>query len=364
MKPYHFGLQYQDAARCLDGLTLIAPMAHHQVHLINCSGDVVHQWKLPGALGSKAYLLPSGNLLCSVSTRGTEPLAGAIRIPGALGGWMIELDSASNIVWEHTDPNQHHDLCRLDNGNTLYLAREEMSSAEAEQIQGGLPGTGLHQPDLKGKMFADVVREIDPAGHLTWEWRFRDVDPASFALADDCHRGEWAHANSVAPTLDGNVLLSFRHLDTIMIVDKSSNEIVWSMTEPSWGHQHHAEMLANGNITIFANGMNNLNQPLHSRAIELNPETRETVWEYIDPQRWTFFSPVMGGVQRLGNGNTLICESLHGRVFEVTSDGEIVWDYTCPVHHPVPVLRGAGNALFRAYRYGLDAPEIANWIEH
>lgn len=358
MKPYQTGLLFHDPGKSFSGFTIIAPMAHEQAFLINNDGEPVHSWRLPGALGSKAYLLPNGNLLCSVFTRDGEPLPGAIPIPGALGGRMIELDRAGHIVWEHTDPNQHHDLVRLENGHTLYLAREEMSAAEADRVRGGLPGIGLHQPALRGKMFGDVVREVDPDGELVWEWRFKDVDPATFSLAADCHRGEWAHANSIAPTLNGDVLISFRHLDTIMIVERASGEIAWSMTDPGWGHQHNAEMLASGTITLFANGMNNLLQPLHSRAVEVDPSTREAVWQYIDPQRWTFFSPVMGGVQRLENGNTLICESLQGRVFETTAEGEIVWDYVCPWFHPVPVLRGAGNALFRAYRYAPHSPEI------
>jgi len=160
--------------------------------------------------------------------------------------------------------------------------------------------------------------------------------------------------------LDGNVLISFRHLDTIAIIDKDTKDIIWSLTDRAWGHQHHANMLPSGNITIFANGMNNLDQPLHSRAIELTPGSGEIAWEYVDPQRWTFFSPVMGGVQRLPNGNTLICEALNGRVFEVTPDHQMVWDYVCPKYHPVQVLHGPGNALFRAYRYAADSPEIGN----
>jgi len=38
----------------------------------------------------------------------------------------------------------------------------------------------------------------------------------------------------------------------------------------------------------------------------------------------------MGGVRRLPNGNTLICETIHGRIFQVTPDGEIVWEYINP----------------------------------
>lgn len=359
MKTYQFGVLHHDAASSFQGFTLIAQMAHEQAYLIDNSGAIAHQWSLPGKLGSKACLLPNGNLLCSVFTRDGERIPGAIPIPGALGGRMLELDWDGNIVWEHTDPDQHHDLCRLDNGNTIYLAREEMTSDEAERIQGGVPGTGLPAPELQGKMIADVIREITPNGDLTWEWRFKDVDPGLFAIAADCHRGEWGHSNSVSPTPDGKVLLSFRHLDTIMIVDKTTGEITWSLTDRTWGHQHHAEFLPNGNITLFANGMNNLRQPLHSRVLELDPATGDIVWEYMDPQRWTFFTPVMGGAQRLANGNTLITESINGRVFEVTPDCKIVWDYICPNFSPVPVLRGSGNAVFRAYRYATDAVEIA-----
>ena len=38
----------------------------------------------------------------------------------------------------------------------------------------------------------------------------------------------------------------------------------------------------------------------------------------------------MGSAQRLPNGNTLIAESSFGRFFEVTTEGEIVWEYVNP----------------------------------
>ena len=334
-------------------------MAHESLELVNLHGETVHRWSLPGRLGSKAYLLPNGNLLCSVSTQNGEPLPGAIPIPGALGGVMLELDWDGHVVWEHTDVNQHHDLCRLENGNTLYLARELMSDEHAARIKGGVTGSGLPQPELQGKMIGDVIREVSQAGEVVWEWCAKDSELIEISLAEDCHRGEWAHANSISPAPDGNILVSFRHLDTIALIDKASGKLTWSMTDRAWGHQHHAELLPNGHITLFANGMNNLHQPLHSRALELDPTSRELCWEFTDPQRWTFFSPVMGGVQRLANGNTLICESLNGRIFEVTPAGGIVWDFICPKLAPVPVLRGQGNALFRAYRYTQDSAEIS-----
>ena len=38
-----------------------------------------------------------------------------------------------------------------------------------------------------------------------------------------------------------------------------------------------------------------------------------------------------GSAQRLPNGNTLIAETDRGHAFEVTKDGEIVWEFYTPV---------------------------------
>jgi hypothetical protein len=68
----------------------------------------------------------------------------------------------------------------------------------------------------------------------------------------------------------------------------------------------------------------------------------------------------MGSAQRLPNGNTLITESAFGRVFEVTKEGEIVWDYVNP-YFGKPLFGGPlaseSNQVFRALRY--SAAEIA-----
>ena len=46
------------------------------------------------------------------------------------------------------------------------------------------------------------------------------------------------------------------------------------------------------------------------------------------------------GAQRLPNGNTLICEGMTGRLFEVTSVGEVVWEYVTPFFRTTSVLGG------------------------
>jgi outer membrane protein assembly factor BamB len=93
-----------------------------------------------------------------------------------------------------------------------------------------------------------------------------------------------------------------------------------------------------------------------SRVLEINPVTLELVWSYAAPGQ--FFSTNISGAQRLPNGNTLVTEGAGGRVFEVTRDGEIVWEYM----NPLFAGPRSSNAVYRAYRlpYGwipqVDAP--------
>jgi hypothetical protein len=346
------GLLHHDEALAEPGYTVIAPLRGRTVYLVGMRGEIVHQWQLPDRLGTLAYLLPGGTLLTSGMTAEGPPI-----IEGK-GGHLRELDWDGKLVWEHVDHAQHHDFRRLPNGNTLYLGWEKLSDAEKARVRGGVPGSAR-----KDEIYADFLKEVSPDGKVVWEWHARELDFEKYPLADDCWRWEFAHANSCAPTNDGNVLINFRHLDMMAIIDRRTGRFVWEKRDPSWGHQHNAEMLPNGNITFFANGAYNLIQPFCSRAVELDPRTGAVVWEYKAPQSWTFFSPIISGVQRLAGGNTLICEGMGGRVLEVTPQGELAWEYVCPFFAPVFPNDGPCNALFRAYRYAADSPEIGGRLK-
>src|SRR5690606_12663974 len=94
-----------------------------------------------------------------------------------------------------------------------------------------------------------------------------------------------------------------------------------------------------------------------SRVLEIDPVTLEVVWSY---RAANFFSTNISGAQRLANGNTLITEGAPGRIFEVTSNGEIVWEY---MNAPSPVGRGS-NAVYRAYRIPYEwLPQVPPPVE-
>jgi hypothetical protein len=124
--------------------------------------------------------------------------------------------------------------------------------------------------------------------------------------------------------------------------------------------QHQAHIIprglpGEGNVLLFDNGGNagfgdlmpGLKLPVfwntlrdHSRVLEFNPITLEMVWEYACPRAKydadgnivepAFFGLYVSGMQRLVNGNTLVCDGPNGRVFELTPDKKIVWDYRSP----------------------------------
>jgi len=88
-----------------------------------------------------------------------------------------------------------------------------------------------------------------------------------------------------------------------------------------------AAPLPNGNILVFDNGPHRLDESFpFSRVIEVNPATDQIVWTYQEPFPYNFYSPRISNAERLPNGNTLINEGVFGRFFEVTPDGEVVWE--------------------------------------
>lgn len=353
MRYLQTGLLLNDPARAQPGYTLFTPMYGTKSYLIDMNGRVAHEWALPGEVGSYAHLLPGGTLLATIHTKdGPEHLAGK-------GGHFVELDKGGRIVWDYRDDFQHHDFRRLANGNTIYIAWERLSPELTATIRGGKAGT-----DYPEGIWGDCLREVDRSGKLVWEWHARDnFDFTKYALKPDVARHEYAHPNALHPMADGNILISLRQIDTIIVIDRKTKKIAWERHEPAWGGQHDAQELPNGNILLFANRLN-LGPLRGSSVVEFNPKTNETVWEYMASPTHTFDSHFISGAQRLSNGNTLICEGLWGRIFEVTHGGDIIWEYVNPHFTPEApgVRRPNVNYVFRALRYEPNAPQLQGLI--
>ena len=62
-----------------------------------------------------------------------------------------------------------------------------------------------------------------------------------------------------------------------------------------------------------------------SYVLEINPSDNSLVWVYDAGDK--FFARFTANCQRLPNGNTLILESSCRRLFEVTPEEDLVWEY-------------------------------------
>ncbi len=92
----------------------------------------------------------------------------------------------------------------------------------------------------------------------------------------------------------------------------------------------------------------------------------ENTWTYTAPDKYSFYAPFISSTHRLKNGNTFINSGPRGRFFEVTPDGEIVWEYLNQYFHNYRLPDGSvpqpvGPFFFAQYRVThipLDHPAL------
>lgn len=340
------GLVYSDPQRAYPGYTLFSSVRGYHATLLNMDGQIVHRWHLAEGI-QHASLLPDGHLL--LRTLPPEEAGGVEHIGGSSAA-LLELDWEGNILWEYRNPMLHHDHQRLPNGNTLVLLWDKLPKEINDQVRGG----HYHEEDPEC-MWGDVVQEITPKGEVVYEWRsWEHLNFAEDVICPLESRKEWTHANSLFQTEEGKILLSFRLTDTVGLVDRATGEFLWKWGPGILSHQHHASLLDTGRVLIFDNGSHRRRAPSFSQVIEMDPCTGEIVWTYKTDPLVAFFSFFVSGAERLPNGNTFITDGAHGHLFEVTPEGETVWEYISPFIFSSRF--GRTPAIFRAHRYPLTYP--------
>ena len=367
------GLTYCDS-QAFGGYTLITPIGVDAVYLIDEKGLVVQRWAVPDFQPGYGYLMPGGHLL----VRGQPLIKTAVGVgePAGKADLLLELDWNSRIVWRWEHETFHHDMCRMPNGNTLVIIWEILPEPIAKRVKGGLPpeeveriqsdpqfmnfilaGMGVGgRPRLKG-MLTDAIWEINPAGHPVNIWHaYEHFDPETDTLCPIDLRAEWTHFNAVELTPDGNVLVSSQKLDLILMLSWPKGDVLWR-----WGrtgqlsHQHDPTLTPEGNLLVFDNGSR---YPVQgkTRVIEVDIKTGKIIWQYMGNPVFSFLSLHIAGAERLMNGNTLICEGESGRIFEVTRDCKVCWEWVSPFVYPFKGFLSC--MLFRAHRYAAESSQL------
>ncbi|MEM7331785.1 MAG: arylsulfotransferase family protein [Chloroflexota bacterium] len=340
------GVTFHHRGKATEGYTLFSTIGSDTVRLIDLEGNQVHQWQTRGGTTNTNMLLPNGNLW--VLERGPNPPP--IRV--AASGRMCEYDWDGHLIWEHLDDAQHHDARRLPNGGAVYLAWRLLDPIATSKVRGGVFGT-----EHKDGIMGEVICEVDASGNLVWEWPITNLDISKYPLHVNANRECYGHSNTVDVLPDGNYLVSFKTLNLLVIINRQTDDLIWTFQDDDLGGQHDAQMLDNGNILVFANGMFSRDLT-HSTVWEIDPENKEVVWKYAAKQNaLSFFSSFISGCQRLPSGNTLICEGSKGCLFEVTPNCDVVWEYVNPYTIQNPKF-GETNWIFRSRRYMPDSLEL------
>jgi hypothetical protein len=223
----------------------------------------------------------------------------------------------------YTDPHELlESFNRQGNRRADYLFGYDFRAFDRTAVGGGPSDTiAVHQV-----LRIDVAGTVDTLISGLEHWSVSDdVAPAVLADLD--------HPNSIDFDLDGQVIVSYRDLNSVVKVNRRTHVLAWVLggthnqftflDDPLGGFdsQHTARILPNGHLLIFDNGWTH--SPQASRAVEYALDTAgktaTMVWQYsANPP---IFNDFTGSAQRLANGNTAVAFTQKGIVDEVGADG-------------------------------------------
>lgn len=413
---------FENEPDAYQGYTLFSPIHYNGTYLIDMEGRQVHSWEADKDV-SHAMLLENGLLLRALKSK---PKAFA-RLP-MVHGILEMVDWDGDVVWDFAYATGrhvlHHDFMVMPNGNILAVSYDLITKKEAI-AQGRMPDT----IPAEG-LVADRIIEIKPdlkngGGEIVWSWStwdhlIQDFDiskPNYGKVADHPERfdpnyfrnpqrtRDWNHVNGIDYNAELDAIIVTVHInDEFVIIDHSTTaeesasslggnyaqggDILYRFGNPGAyragsRQDSHYKALHNahwipagqpgaGNVMVLNNHFNGQNSTLEVLKI---PYTDNGRFDLTTPAKPTtvfsdFHTANMGGGQRLPNGNTLINESVKGRILEVTPGGNVVWSYVIPVADHGPLAQGEAvpvnprnddwlNEYFLAYRYAADHPALA-----
>ncbi len=348
------GIVFLNSRLLRPGFTLFTPVKDRAAYLIDMRGEVVKKWDLPYAPAAGAKLLPDGNLMY-MGILPSSPVAG---MEGA-GGVIQVLDCNGKAVREYQDEYMHHEPIRLVNGNLMFMKWTPLPDDVCRRVKGGAENS-----EHNGVMYDDMLCELNPQNKIVWKWNSADaLSPEEVERCPVCDRDTWLHMNGIYEMANGNILMSYCKASQLAIVSRKNGGIVWRYdSKGELAHQHCPSELEDGKIMVFDNGLHPHGYSTDStRVLEIDPLSQKVTWAYIGDGggklSMYFDSALYSSCQRLPHGNTVICEGVSGRIFEISTNRETVWEYVNPF--PTGGDRISSSPVYSAYRYEKDAPELS-----
>jgi len=423
--PATAGLLGRDA-RLQEGYTLFGPTQTRNAYLIDSSGRLVNSWQSAYSGLSMYLLPSGDLMRNGVIQNGSFPGGSGFGGAGMLERYDWSGALQWQFRYADSSSFHHHDFEPMPNGNVLLIAWERKTRTQALDAgrnpsllrQAALWPLKVVEIEPSGASGGRVVWEWH-----AWDHLIQDFDPtkANYGQVDahpelvdlnyDTNYGmsDWLHTNAVNynAKLD-QILLSVRQFSEIWIIDHGTTtaeaaghtggrrgkggDLLYRWGNPQTYRagtsadqrlfgQHDAEWIPDhlpggGNILVFNNGNGRPGTMQHSSVEELVPPLvnggyvrtgaafgpQGPTWIYRAPVPSDFYSPYVSGSQRRENGNTLVCDGNHGRLFEVTRQGDTVWEYLSPITLGNAMRQGEQsyrNEVFRCQGYAPDFPGFA-----
>lgn len=362
------------------GLTLVASHWSDDnwlpgLRLLSPDGEVLHEWHVdPSSLaasdgdGEAASIGPewarhlalrdrnihSARLLSDGDVVLTVEYVAALR-----------LDACSRIEWALREEN-HHTVVRADDG-TFWIPAGSRSPPAGTRRPWSVPG--LQEP-----LYHDRMLQVTPEGEITSDIHVLEVLFANglehlVPRANFFGSGDLTHLNDIEPLPRrlsaafpefeaGDLLVSLRDLNLVMVVDPNTLNVRWHRTGP-FIMQHDPDFLPDGSISVFDNRFDFTPRGSFlggSRVLSLSPGTDSTAVLFSPGDSMAFYTEFMGNSQQLADGHLLLTEAQAGRVMETNRRGEIVWEWVVEPYDESHVPEVAFAA-----RYDFAVEQVAAW---
>jgi len=243
------------------------------------------------------------------------------------GDVMARIDACGQPVWTR-EGIFHHSMTVADDGSVWVWRAEGSHYAQYHYLLNFDAETGATIREIG--LIEDIIQRLGPNAFV---FGVRPDYPFRHLRADPEDRdSDFFHPNDVdvlsaalAPQFPmfeaGDLLLSFRELDLVAVVDPDTYELKWWNVGP-WIKQHDPDFLPDGRISVYSNNTGRG----RSDILKIDPKTK-AVTSDMSGGKARFYSAEMGSHQYQPNGNVLITVPGEGRVLLVSADGDPIMEF-------------------------------------
>jgi hypothetical protein len=347
-----------------DGLVLLAGFfdGGNELRLVRRDGTPVRRWPVRFS----EHFPETDHLALPPQSDLNVDLHGALVTPdGSVVfnyeyGGLVKLSRCGEVEWTLAHP-VHHSVERAEAGGYWVPGREYLYPDQEGKFPPFTRLTGETVDDYRYD--EDYILRVSEEGEILeavsipqilYDSGLEPVLTATgygFAGAFRHLDREIVHVNKIAelpaamagafPGLEaGDLMLSMREYNLVVIVDPETWRVRWHQTGP-WRRQHDPEFTPDGRIAVFNNNAYTISlgagwgsrwqsdpeAPRVSNIVLMDPATREWEVAYGGREGQEFLTVLRGKHEALPGGGFLVTEFEAGRVFEVDAEGRLVWEY-------------------------------------